>query len=189
VSGRGLIVVGGGARSGKSRFALLLARGLGTRRAFVATAQPFDAEMVIRIAAHRRERGTDFATVEEPLDLVQAVGRLGDFEVVLIDCLTLWISNMLLRGDDEAHLAEEVERLAAVLVERPHHTVVVTNEVGMGLVPETPLGRVFRDSAGRAHQTLARRAHSLYLAVLGSVLRLKPGPLSLVSPDEEGIHP
>lgn len=189
MSARQLIVVGGGARSGKSAFALALARQLGSRRAFVATAQAFDAEMERRIAAHRRERGTEFATVEEPLELSRSVERLADVDVIVVDCLTLWISNLLLRGDPEAWIAGEVERLVAALEAKPFHAVLVTNEVGMGLVPETALGRAFRDAAGRAHQQLARHAHRLYLAALGCILRLKPNPLSLVSADEEGEAP
>jgi adenosylcobinamide kinase/adenosylcobinamide-phosphate guanylyltransferase len=189
VSARQLIVVGGGARSGKSAFALALARRLGTRRAFLATAQALDAEMAHRIAAHQRERGGEFVTVEEPLDVAGAVARLDEADVLVIDCLTLWISNLLLRGDTQERVAAEVERLAATLEARPFHAVLVTNEVGMGVVPETALGRAFRDACGRAHQHLAGRAHRLYLAALGCIVRLKPNPLALVSAYEEGETP
>jgi adenosylcobinamide kinase/adenosylcobinamide-phosphate guanylyltransferase len=177
-----LILIGGGVRSGKSAFAVALARDLGRRRAFVATAQPLDAEMEARIAAHRAERADAFETVEAPLDLAGVLAAL-DHEVVLVDCLTLWISNLLLRGDDLPAVAAQVEAVAAVLARRRSHAVLVTNEVGMGIVPESPLGRAFRDAAGRAHQRLALDADRLYLAVLGGVLRLRPDPVALVHPE------
>jgi adenosylcobinamide kinase/adenosylcobinamide-phosphate guanylyltransferase len=179
-----LALVGGGVRSGKSAFALALARSLGPRRLFVATAQAFDDEMRARIAAHRAEREGLFRTVEEPLDLPGALGA-ADADVVLVDCLTLWLSNLLLRGDGEAQVAAAVESLAAALSRRRGHVVLVTNEVGMGVVPESALGRLFRDVAGRAHQRLARDATSIHLAALGCVLRLKPAPVALaLSPGE-----
>ncbi|MFL5298840.1 MAG: bifunctional adenosylcobinamide kinase/adenosylcobinamide-phosphate guanylyltransferase [Anaeromyxobacteraceae bacterium] len=178
-----LALVGGGVRSGKSAFALALARRLGIRRAFVATAQAFDREMEERIALHRAERDGEFATVEEPLDLPAALAHV-DADVVVVDCLTLWLSNLLLRGDSAADVAAAVERLAAELARRRLHAVLVTNEVGMGVVPESALGRLFRDVAGRAHQRLARDADRVYLAALGCVLRLRPGPVSLARPED-----
>jgi adenosylcobinamide kinase/adenosylcobinamide-phosphate guanylyltransferase len=189
LTGRRLILVGGGARSGKSAFALALARRLGARRAFLATARALDAEMASRVASHRRERGGEFVTVEEPLDVAGAVARLDGADVLVVDCLTLWISNLLLRGDTQVRVAAEVEHLVATLEARPFHAVLVTNEVGMGVVPETALGRAFRDACGRAHQHLARRADRLYLAALGCIVRLKPNPLVLVSADGEGETP
>lgn len=182
MSGAEIVLVGGGVRSGKSAFALHLARGLGARRVFVATAQAFDREMEERIAAHRAERAGAFLTVEEPLDLAGALER-ADGDVVVVDCLTLWISNLLLRGDGAAAVAAQVEAVAAVLARRRVHAVLVTNEVGMGVVPESALGRAFRDAAGRAHQRLARDADRIYLAALGCVLRLRPAPLTLTHPE------
>jgi adenosylcobinamide kinase/adenosylcobinamide-phosphate guanylyltransferase len=181
-----VVLVGGGVRSGKSAFALALARRLGARRAFVATAQPFDEEMRARIAAHQAERGPEFATLEEPLDLPGALARAADggADVVLVDCLTLWLSNLLLRGDGAAEVEAAIGRVAATLALRRVHAVLVTNEVGMGIVPESRLGRLFRDTAGRAHQRLARDADRVYLAALGCVLRLRPGPVSLVCPED-----
>ncbi len=180
-----LVLVGGGVRSGKSAFALQLARRLGSRRALVATAQPLDDEMRERIAAHRRERGAELETVEEPLDLPGALERLGAApappEVVVVDCLTLWLSNLLLRGDAPDDLAAAVERLVAALGARPYHAVLVTNEVGLGVVPPSALGRAFRDAAGRAHQRLAPLADRLYFGALGGILRLRPAPLALVT--------
>jgi adenosylcobinamide kinase / adenosylcobinamide-phosphate guanylyltransferase len=178
-----VMLVGGGVRSGKSAFATDLALGLGQRRVLVATAQALDDEMAARIAAHRAERGDRFETVEAPLDLPGALAGL-DAEVVVVDCLTLWISNLLLRGDDLAGIAGEVERLVAALARRRFHAILVTNEVGMGVVPEHALGRAFRDAAGRAHQRLAREADRIYLAALGCVIRLRPAPLTLVHPEK-----
>jgi len=184
--------VGGGARSGKSRFALARARQLGERRVFVATGQALDAEMADRIAAHVRTRGDDFRTVEEPLDLpgVLASPAIDGADVVVVDCLTLWLSNLLVRGDDEAHIAARVDALCAVLERRRCHALLVTNEVGLGIVPESPLGRLFRDVAGRAHQLLAAAADEIYFAVLGTMLRLRPEPLAMVPPAiEEPANP
>jgi len=172
-----LTFIGGGARSGKSAFAMRLALRHEGRRVFVATAEAFDDEMRARIARHAAEREDRFETVEAPRDLEAAIARLSRVDVVLIDCLTLWLSNLLLAGLDEASIERRVDALANVLSEKSFPTLLVTNEVGMGLVPETPLGRVFRDVTGRAHQRLSRAASEVYLAALGTVLRIKPGPV------------
>jgi len=179
-----IILIGGGARSGKSRFALVRARRLGGRRAFVATAEPLDPEMAARIVEHARQRGDDFETIEEPVDLPAALARSTGFDVVVVDCLTMWLANRLLRGDAESHVLAAVDDLVVHLERRDRHFVLVSNEVGMGLVPETPVGRAFRDVTGRAHQRIARVADELYLAVLGTILRLRPGPLAIEPCDE-----
>ena len=187
-----LVLIGGGARSGKSRFALVrgaAAIAPGGRGLFVATTEPSDDEMRDRIARHRREReeraagGPRFRTVEEPIALPEALAAAdGAEQVVVVDCLTLWLSNLLVRGAG----VDEVETRLAALVEglraRRVPIVMVTNEVGMGLVPETPLGRAFRDVAGVAHQRLAAAADEIYFAALGTVVRLRPAPLALVAP-------
>lgn len=180
--GIGLSLVGGGVRSGKSAFALGLARTHGERRGFIATAQAFDDEMRQRIVAHRDERGGAFDTVEAPIDLPGALRALADRDVVLIDCLTLWLSNLLLAGHSEAESLARVDEVLAGIESMRAHCILVTNEVGMGIVPESALGRRFRDLAGRAHQRIAHRADRIYLAALGCVLRLRPGPAELVSP-------
>jgi adenosylcobinamide kinase/adenosylcobinamide-phosphate guanylyltransferase len=187
--GARIVLVGGGARSGKSTFALARARRLGRRRAFLATGQAFDQEMTDRIAAHVRTRGADFRTIEAPLALPEALLELRDVDVVVIDCLTLWLSNLLLRQPPAADVAADVSArvgaLAAALQRRAFHAVVVTNEVGMGLVPETALGRQFRDLAGIAHQRLAGIADEIHLAVMGTVLRLRPEPVSIQPPEDQ----
>jgi len=165
-----LILIGGGVRSGKSAFALRRARALGTRRVYVATAEPLDDEMSARIGRHVRERGADFRTVED---------------VVVIDCLTLWLSNLLLRGDAEEAILGRVGRLIETLRAKPFHAIVITNEVGMGVVPESAVGRAFRDLSGRAHQLLAARADEVYFGALGTLIRLKPAPLAAVPPEED----
>ena len=189
-----IILVGGGARSGKSGFALARARRLGDKRVFVATGQSLDGEMTERIAAHIRTRGADFRTIEEPLQLPEALAAIDDAEVVVIDCLTLWLSNLLCRGDTEHEIAARVEALVAVLLRRRFQALVVTNEVGLGVVPDSALGRLFRDVAGRAHQRLAAVADEVFLAILGTVMRLRPEPLAVAPaeshpPFTEGVAP
>ena len=190
-----IILVGGGARSGKSRFALARARRLGARRVFVATGQALDAEMAERIATHVRTRGADFRTIEEPLALPEALIALGggdapsSADVVVVDCLTLWLSNLVCRGDGGVMIAERVDALAAALARRRFHAIVVTNEVGLGIVPDAPLGRLFRDVAGRAHQRLAAQADEIHLAILGTILRLRPEPLAVAPPDIDTKEP
>ncbi|WP_394835058.1 bifunctional adenosylcobinamide kinase/adenosylcobinamide-phosphate guanylyltransferase [Pendulispora rubella] len=179
-------LIGGGARSGKSAFALRRALQRGPERIFIATAQAFDDEMRARIDRHIAERGSDFTTLEAPHDLDEVMRRLAlpptRPDVVVVDCLTLWLSNLLLADLPHEAIERRVDALAEVLASAPFHTWLVTNEVGMGLVPETPLGRAFRDISGRAHQRLARSASEVYLAALGMVLRLRPGPVELAEP-------
>lgn len=173
-----VVLIGGGARSGKSTLALRLALDTPGRKVFVATATAGDDEMGDRIARHQAERGPEFSTVEEPVALVEALDRL-DAEVVLVDCLTLWLSNLMFA--EHPDVEGEVARLVAAL-DRPGRTViVVTNEVGLGIVPENALARRFRDVAGRAHQRLAARADEVYAGLLGVMLRLKPGPVVAVT--------
>jgi adenosylcobinamide kinase/adenosylcobinamide-phosphate guanylyltransferase len=182
MTGKQVILVGGGPRSGKSAFALALARRLGRRRLFLATAEPGDDEMRQRIELHRSTRGADFDTLEEPLAVPEAI-RQARHDVVVCDCLTLWLANLLFRAGTPEAVAARVQDLAAALAERTRHVVVVTNEVGLGLVPETALGRQFRDLAGLAHQRLAGLADEVYFSVMGTLLRLKPSP-AFIDPRE-----
>lgn len=165
----------GGARSGKSAHAAraaLASAEPGAAPVMIVTAQALDDEMTHRIALHRAERGDRWRTVEAPLDLAGAVAALAANQPAVIDCLTLWLTNVMLAGrDPEA----EAEALTAALAACPARLWVVSNEVGWGLVPETPLGRRFRDEAGRLNQRLAARADRVELIVAGLPLALKPG--------------
>jgi adenosylcobinamide kinase / adenosylcobinamide-phosphate guanylyltransferase len=176
------VLVGGGARSGKSSFALERAMQLGSNGLFIATAEASDGEMAARIARHREERGARLRTVEAPFELPVALDDAGDHDVILVDCLTLWLSNLLVRGATAEEALGRVDELRAAVGRRRAALVLVTNEVGMGLVPETPLGRVFRDLTGVAHQRLARDADEIDVAVMGLMLRLRPGPVAVLEP-------
>lgn len=177
----------GGARSGKSDLALRLAGTIPGRRAFVATAQVLDEEMAERITLHRRTRGDDWETFEEPREVGQLLLRIaGQFQVILLDCLTLWISNRLLAGGAEgieAALEKEIDLIREAGKYPGLHLFLVGNEVGMGVVPESSLGRIFRDLCGRVHQSLAKAADSVTFCVAGLPLPLKgEGAPSGVSP-------
>lgn len=169
-----IALVGGGTRSGKSRFAVELGQRLGARRAFIATATASDAEMRARIDRHKLDRGDAFETVEEPIALVEALTRLDAVDVVVIDCITHWLSNLLIRKLPQEKILSEVDRLVSVLAARRFHVVLVTNEVGMSIHPPTGLGRAFVELAGFSHQRLARSADDVYCAVLGMITRLVP---------------
>ncbi len=180
-----VILIGGGSRSGKSRYALERARAVEGPRLFVATAREGDEEMRARIAAHRRERGEGFVTVEEPLDIAGCLREApSETRAIVVDCLTLWLSNLLLAGTAEeasARIEEATGELVEALAETSAEVFLVTNEVGMGIVPGNELARRFRDHAGRLHQRLAGIADEIYLAAMGLLLRLHPGPVELVS--------
>jgi adenosylcobinamide kinase/adenosylcobinamide-phosphate guanylyltransferase len=171
-----IVLIGGGVRSGKSSFAVELAHRLGDKRAFVATARPSDEEMKDRIERHQRDRGGAFDTIEAPLDLENALESLASYDVVVVDCLTHWLSNLLLRKDSVETILQAVDLAIRALARRCFHAVLVTNEVGMSIHPPTALGRAFVEVTGWAHQRFARAADEIHLAVLGTVIRIKPGP-------------
>jgi adenosylcobinamide kinase / adenosylcobinamide-phosphate guanylyltransferase len=163
----------GGARSGKSRYAegLIRAAPAQTRPHYLATAQAWDAEMAARIMAHRADRdGQGWVTVEAPLDLAGALAALPPAAPVLIDCLTLWVTNHLLADSD---LTAEGAALAAAIARHAGPVVAVANEVGLGIVPDNALARRFRDAAGRLHQDLAAQADRVVLVVAGLPLAVK----------------
>jgi len=160
----------GGARSGKSHYAQQLAAELGGKVLFVATGEALDEEMQARIAEHRKDRPKNWQTLEIPIGVGKGIEKqISDAEVVLIDCLTLLISNLL--GDEpdypeaEKRVTSEVNELIAVMDRLDATFVIVSNEVGMGLVPETKLGRIYRDLLGKSNQLLASHATEVYLMV------------------------
>lgn len=187
-----LIFVTGGARSGKSRWAEELIGRLGGRVAYLATCVPRDEEMIARVKIHQQRRPAQWVTVEEPLEVARAVQRVADeVEAILIDCLTLWLTNLLLDAYpelDRADLAqiadlnlEEIENsvlgrvteLVQAAKQSSAQVVMVSNEVGLGIVPGYPLGRLYRDLLGRANQMVAAAADEVYLVVAGIPLEIK----------------
>jgi len=170
-----IILVTGGARSGKSGFAERLAESYPAQRGYVATAEARDGEMEARIARHRQRRGGEWQTIEEPLELADAiVQNQGRYGVLLVDCLTLWLSNLLFHLDgDSAAILSRVRALVEGFADLSTPLIIVTNEVGMGIVPEHPLSRAFRDLAGEANQIVAAGADEVYVSISGIPLRLK----------------
>jgi adenosylcobinamide kinase/adenosylcobinamide-phosphate guanylyltransferase len=164
----------GGARSGKSRFAVA-AHASARRVAFVATAQARDGELAARIARHRAERPPQWTTVEEPYDLAAALARLAGerLDAVIVDCLTVWAGNRLLRGDADDSTLAEAERLAAVIARRAWDLTVITNEVGEGVHPSTAEGLRFRDLLGLVNQRIAAACDRVTLMVAGVPLTIK----------------
>ena len=170
-----IILITGGARSGKSQYAEHRAVEMGGRRLYVATAEAKDEEMAQRIAEHRKRRGNQWHTIEEPLELTQALlAENGKTDCALVDCLTLWMSNLLIRHDDK-YAREKVEELIEKLPELNFHLVFVTNEVGWGIVPDNPLARKFRDLAGWTNQRIAQAANEVILMVSGMPMIAKKG--------------
>ena len=165
-----LVLVLGGARSGKSRFALDRAATLGPPWVFVATAEERDAEMAARIARHREDRSSEWRTVEEPTRLDEVL-RDAQSGVVLIDCLTLWLANVMESADPD--LAGTLDEFVAALAQRRAAVVAVSNEVGLGIVPEHAVAREFRDLAGTMNRRIAEIATEMHLLVAGQPLRVK----------------
>jgi adenosylcobinamide kinase / adenosylcobinamide-phosphate guanylyltransferase len=182
--GKHLTLILGGARSGKSSHAEQLAAQRGTRVAYVATAQAWDDEMALRIANHKAQRPAHWLTVEAPMRLGATIGAAesmaGDWEVILIDCLTLLASNVILALPEpvetpaaEAALRVEVNALLAAYRASQASWILVSNEVGLGIVPPYPLGRVYRDALGRANQQIAAVADEVLFMVAGLPMRVK----------------
>ncbi len=173
------IFITGGARSGKSRFAEELAQQFGAPLGYLATAQALDEEMDERIRAHRSRRGNAWQTIEEPLHLPQSLAcNDGLHKAILVDCITLWITNLFLHyedlGDDvEERIMDNVHRLANTLRELRTPVILVSNEIGQGIVPENQMARLFRDIAGQANQILAAAADEAHVVISGIPLKLK----------------
>jgi adenosylcobinamide kinase/adenosylcobinamide-phosphate guanylyltransferase len=172
-SGPQLTLVLGGARSGKSRYAEAAVMVSPPPWVYVATAEPFDDEMTARIAEHRARRGGQWQTVEAPFDLAGAVGHAPAAAAVLVDCLTLWLSNLMFKAHD---IDGETQRLEAALTARSAATVLVSNEVGSGIVPDNAQARRFRDLQGRLNQRIAARADRVVLLVAGLPMVVKGQP-------------
>jgi adenosyl cobinamide kinase/adenosyl cobinamide phosphate guanylyltransferase len=170
-----LALILGGARSGKSRYGLGLAARCPAPRLFVATCEPRDAEMEARIEAHQRERGSDWTTREVPRDLAGALRDAQDrYGVILVDCLTMWVSNLLLQeAAPPGRVQTACEELLEALAQTTAPTILISNEVGWGIVPDNPLGRQFRDQAGWLHQRLAQAADLVVLVVAGVPMLIK----------------
>lgn len=170
-----IVVITGGARSGKSRYAEELAGETGARRLYLATAEAKDEEMTRRIAEHRKRRGSEWITVEEPIEVSrELLGRRGEVDCAVVDCLTLWVSNLLIRQDEEA-LTKKVDELIGKLPLLDFHVFFVTNEVGSAIVPDNPLARSFRDLVGWANQRFAQAADEVVLMVAGLPVIVKKG--------------
>lgn len=163
-------IVIGGARSGKSTFAERLVRFYGKSKIYIATAQTADSEMSDRIDRHRQQRGADWHTIESPLDLTSVLAGADSDQAILIDCLTLWLSNHLCAGTD---IETESDRLLTAIANCDAKVVVVSNEVGQGIVPENALARRFRDAQGRLNQRLAAQCQLAVLIAAGLPLVLK----------------
>jgi adenosylcobinamide kinase/adenosylcobinamide-phosphate guanylyltransferase len=161
----------GGARSGKSAFAEKLLLESTKERTYLATAMPGDEEMASRIRLHRQNRGGAWRTIEEPIAIIECLKReTAEGRAVLLDCLTLWLSNLFMRS---SRIEEEIKQLAAFLKDTQSPIVLVSNEIGLGLVPETKLGRDFRDAQGRLNQAVAAAVPSVVFVAAGLPLTLK----------------
>lgn len=172
----------GGARSGKSSLAVAFGRRDGGPVCVVATAEGRDDELRRRIEAHRGERPAAWATIEEPLELDAAVGRVPPTSLVIVDCLTLWVANCLGAGMDETLVEERARRLAGLAAARARDVVVVSNEVGWGIVPADAASRRYRDLLGRVNATIAASAGDAHLVVAGRLLRLEAPTSSAPAP-------
>ncbi|MBX4863686.1 bifunctional adenosylcobinamide kinase/adenosylcobinamide-phosphate guanylyltransferase [Rhizobium sophorae] len=166
-----IVFILGGARSGKSRFAEDLVTATGFDRHYVATGRAWDEEMRARISQHQADRGPSWTTHEEPFDLVGKLAAIdGEGCIVLIDCLTLWVTNLMIEDRD---MAAEFAALADFLPKAKARLVFVSNEVGLGIVPDNRMARDFRDHAGRLHQSIAAKATEVYFIAAGLPLKMK----------------
>jgi adenosylcobinamide kinase/adenosylcobinamide-phosphate guanylyltransferase len=169
-----IIFITGGARSGKSRFAEELARDFSGPKAYLATAQALDAEMTERIRRHRESRPPDWETLEEPIRVAECIEGHGDFfDLILLDCLTLWISNLMMAGRSEENILGVGDRLIQACRRVNGSVILVGNEVGMGIVPENPQARTFRDLSGLIQQKIALAADEVFFMVSGLPQKIK----------------
>lgn len=167
------ILVTGGARSGKSSFAEKRTKQLGSSLMYIATSEIIDSEMEKRVAEHQARRGSEWQTLHAPLKLTEALSEIDGKGPCLVDCLTIWLNNLIFHNEDTIVATKE---LIKVLEQRSDPVVLVTNEVGSGIVPENALARRFRDEAGRMNQIISQVADEVYLSVSGIPLQIKPNP-------------
>ena len=167
------ILVTGGARSGKSSFAEKRTKQLGSSLMYIATSEIIDSEMEKRVAEHQARRGSEWQTLHTPLKLTEALSETDGKGPCLVDCLTIWLNNLIFHNEDTVVATKE---LIKVLEQRSDPVVLVTNEVGSGIVPENALARRFRDEAGRMNQIISQVADEVYLSVSGIPLQIKPNP-------------
>jgi len=176
-----ITLVIGGCRSGKSSHALLLANQIAgdetpvSRKIFIATSVPTDSEMDARVVKHKKERGDGWHTAEVPLDIPAAIAEFsGEADLILVDCLTLWVSNMMFHEFDDDGILRMVEALQHTLENASSPVFLVSNEVGMGIVPDNGLARRFRDMAGMVNQKIAQSADRVIYMVAGIPMKIKP---------------
>ncbi|MBN1412592.1 MAG: bifunctional adenosylcobinamide kinase/adenosylcobinamide-phosphate guanylyltransferase [Spirochaetales bacterium] len=173
-----IILITGGCRSGKSRFALKLAETINGEKTFIATAEALDDEMQERINRHRLRRDSnEWQTIEEPVDIARALNSLKNQQVIIIDCLTLWISNLLMKNDTltEDDISLRIKEVMSAAGQTKSLIIIISNEVGLGIVPDNALSRKFRDLSGRANQVAASASDELIFMVSGHPLYLKQG--------------
>jgi adenosylcobinamide kinase/adenosylcobinamide-phosphate guanylyltransferase len=169
-----LIFITGGCRSGKSRFALDYANQHFSKKMYLATCEALDQEIAQRIEHHKKMRGPEWHTIEEPIEISDQIKLHGDeVEVIVLDCITLWLSNLLMRRKDDLEIMEEISRFINTIKEKQTSLILVSNEVGLGIVPVDPLGRRFRDLSGMANQKIAEVVNTVILMVSGIPIFLK----------------
>jgi adenosylcobinamide kinase/adenosylcobinamide-phosphate guanylyltransferase len=169
-----MIFITGGCRSGKSRYALHYANQYFSKKLFLATCEVLDEEMARRIENHKKGRGPEWQTIEEPVEIVDKIRKNGsDPEVILIDCLTLWLYNLLMRWDNDLRIMDETEKLITIIKQSQTSFILVSNEVGMGIVPADPLSRRYRDLLGTMNQRVAEALDTVIFMVSGIPIILK----------------
>lgn len=171
-----LIFILGGRRSGKSAYALDLGERLGEERLFIATGAPIDDEMNERIERHRTERGDRWDTIEEPLRVSEVIEGAASYDVILLDCMTLWLSQVSYREDKavgEVEILKEVERLANTCRKAPATVIAVSNELGMGIIPDNPVARRFSDLSGHMNRLMAEAADEVISTIAGIPVKIK----------------
>ncbi len=169
-----MIFITGGCRSGKSRYALNYANQHFSKKLFLATCEVLDEEMARRIENHKKVRGPEWQTMEEPVEIVDKIRKYGsDTGVILIDCLTLWLYNLLMRSDNNLRVIDETEKLINIIKQSQASLILVSNEVGMGIVPADPLSRRYRDLLGTMNQRVAEALDTVIFMVSGIPIFLK----------------